>query len=124
MNTHTPHINLFIKFNNKNIFITIVNAVLNKVLGVYSCGSCGFKGRRKNSPFAASQLAKKVALKLLSAGYLYCNIRFNGISSHRYIILNTIIKTSLKDKNLTLVSIKDTTSVPFNGCRPSKRKSR
>ena len=124
MNIHTTHINLFIKFNNKNIFVTIVNTVLNKVLGVYSCGSCGFKGRRKNSPFAASQLAKKVALKLLSVGYLYCNISFNGISSHRYIILNTLIKTSLKDKNLTLVSIKDTTSVPFNGCRPSKRKSR
>ena len=124
MNIHTTHINLFIKFNNKNIFVTIVNTVLNKVLGVYSCGSCGFKGRRKNSPFAASQLAKKVALKLLSAGYFYCNISFNGISSHRYIILNTLIKTSLKDKNLTLVSIKDTTSVPFNGCRPSKRKSR
>ena len=124
MNIHTTHINLFIKFNNKNIFVTIVNTVLNKVLGVYSCGSCGFKGRRKNSPFAASQLAKKIALKLLSAGYYYCNISFNGISSHRYIILNTLIKTSLKDKNLTLVSIKDTTSVPFNGCRPSKRKSR
>nr|AXP85376.1 Rps11 [Apicomplexa sp. WK-2018_Corallicola] len=124
MNIHITPINLVIKFNNKNIFITIVNTVLNKVLGVYSCGSCGFKGRRKNSPFAASQLAKKVALKLLSAGYFYCNISFNGISSHRYIILNTLIKTSLKDKNLTLVSIKDTTSVPFNGCRPSKRKSR
>ena len=124
MNINNKHINLFIKFNNKNTFITIVNAGLNKVLGVYSCGSCGFKGRRKNSPFAASQLAKKVALKLLYAGYFYCNIRVNGISSHRYIILNTLIKTSLKDKNLTLVSLKDTTSVPFNGCRPSKRKSR
>nr|QJD07189.1 ribosomal protein S11 [Apicomplexa sp. corallicolid ex Leiopathes glaberrima] len=117
-------IKLVIKFNNKNTFITIVNTFLNKVLGVYSCGSCGFKGRRKNSPFAVSQLAKKVALKLLSAGYLYCNISFNGINSHRYIIINTLIKTYLKDKNLTLLSIKDTTSVPFNGCRPSKKKSR
>ena len=124
MNLNNTHITLFIKFNNKNTFVTIVNTVLKKVLGVYSCGSCGFKGRKKNSPFAASQLAKKVALKLLFAGYLYCKISFNGISSNRYIILNTLIKTYLKNKNLTIVSIKDTTSVPFNGCRPSKRKRR
>lgn len=117
-------INLNIKFNKKNTFITITLTENNKILNTYSCGSCGFKGRRKESPFVVSYLAKKIAIILLSAGYIYCNVKFKGISFNRYIILNTLIKTSYKDLKLILLSIKDTTSVPFNGCRPSKRKSR
>nr|WPW47580.1 ribosomal protein S11 [Coccidia sp. AB-2023a] len=117
-------INLNIKFNKKNTFITITIPNTNKVLGTYSCGSCGFKGRRKESPFAISHLTKKVAVILLSSGYRYCNVKLNGISSNRYLILNTLINTSYKNWNLNLVSIKDTTSVPFNGCRASKKKNR
>lgn len=121
----------FIKNTGHNTFISIFKekALLNEkntpsitLLRIFSCGLFGFKHRKKETPFACSILANKSALYALQNGAIYIRIIFRGISVLKKIILNTIMKTKYKSKQLRILSITDETRCPHNGCRAKKRK--
>ena len=99
-----------------NTLITVSDPSGNKVCGG-SAGVAGFKGTRKSTPFAASRAASQVAVDALDRGVRRVHVLVKGPGFGR----NTAIK-SLKAGGLEILSIKDITPFPHNGCRPKKRR--
>lgn len=99
-----------------NTLITITDLSGNKVCGG-SAGAAGFKGTRKSTPFAASEAAAKVTAEALKRGVRRVHVLVKGPGMGR----NMAIK-SLKNNGLDILSIKDITAIPHNGCRPRKRR--
>ena len=101
-------------FNNTIITVTDLSG---DTITWASAGSLGFKGSRKNTPFAAQTAAEKVALEALKNGMKNIEILVKGQGSGR----ETAIR-AIENVGLQISSIKDITSVPHNGCRPPKRR--
>ncbi len=101
-------------FNNTIVTITDVNG---NTLSWGSAGSAGFKGARKSTPFAAQIAAEKAATNALTVGLKKIDVIVKGQGSGR----ETAIR-ALQGSGLEILSIKDTTAVPHNGCRPPKRR--
>src|SRR3989344_9262974 len=80
-----------------------------------SSGSCGFKGTKKGTPFAASVAAETVAKKALEAGVKQVMVLVRGPGSGR----ETAVR-SLQAAGLSVLAIRDVTPLPHNGCRPPK----
>ena len=99
-----------------NTIITITNLVGDTVSWA-SSGSSGFKGARKGTPFAAQTAAEKAALNALGKGIKTVEIVVKGQGSGR----ETAIR-SLEGAGLEIISIRDITPVPHNGCRPRQRR--
>jgi len=99
-----------------NTIITITNLTGDTITWA-SAGSLGFKGSRKNTPFAAQTAAEKVALEALKNGMKNIEILVKGQGSGR----ETAIR-AMENVGLQISSIKDITSVPHNGCRSPKRR--
>lgn len=101
-------------FNNTLVSVTDMRG---NVVSWSSAGSCGFKGSRKSTPFAA-QTATEVAIKkAIEQGIRQVEINVSGPGSGR----ETAIR-SLQNFGLTILVIRDITSIPHNGCRPSKKR--
>ena len=101
-------------FNNSIVSITDLNG---DVIGWASSGSVGFKGTKKGTPFAAQLAAETVAKKAVDNGMKRINIFVKGPGSGR----ETAIR-AISAAGITVNTIKDTTAVPHNGCRPPKRR--
>jgi len=101
-------------FNNTIITVTDLSG---DTITWASAGSLGFKGSRKNTPFAAQTAAEKVALEALKNGMRNIEILVKGQGSGR----ETAIR-AIENVGIQISSIKDITSVPHNGCRPPKRR--
>ncbi len=99
-----------------NTLITVTDLMGNKVCGG-SAGTVGFKGTRKSTPFAASQASAQVAVEAAKKGVRRVHVLVKGPGMGR----NIAIK-SLKTGGLNVLSIKDITAMPHNGCRPKKRR--
>ena len=99
-----------------NTIITITN-VAGDTISWASAGSSGFKGARKSTPFAAQTAAEKAALDALGTGIKSVEILVKGQGSGR----ETAIR-AIEGAGFAISSIQDITSVPHNGCRPSKRR--
>lgn len=82
-----------------------------------SAGSCGFKGARKGTPFAAQSAAEDVAKKSVENGMRSVKVFVSGPGSGR----ETAIR-ALQVAGLEITLIKDVTPIPHNGCRPPKRR--
>ncbi|MBT6254370.1 30S ribosomal protein S11, partial [Candidatus Uhrbacteria bacterium] len=80
-----------------------------------SSGHMGFKGPKKSTPFAASQVAEDVVKKAAAYGVKEVNVFINGIGSGR----DSAVRT-LHAAGISILSVKDITPVPHNGCRPPK----
>ncbi|MFN4227795.1 MAG: 30S ribosomal protein S11 [Candidatus Ratteibacteria bacterium] len=106
-----------IKATFNNTIITITDQQGNVLLWG-SSGTSGFKGTRKGTPFAAQLAAENVAKR---AQALYnmkeVDVRVKGPGPGR----ETAIR-ALQSAGLNVVSIKDVTPIPHNGCRPPKRR--
>lgn len=99
-----------------NTIVTITDLTGNS-LSWASAGSAGFKGKRKSSPFAAQLASEKAALKAMEYGLRKVDVLVKGQGPGR----ETAIR-GLATKGLKLASIKDINSIPYNGCRPPKRR--
>jgi small subunit ribosomal protein S11 len=99
-----------------NTIITVTN-LTGDTITWSSAGSLGFKGSRKNTPFAAQTAAEKVATEALKNGMKNIEILVKGQGSGR----ETAIR-AIENAGLQISSIKDITSVPHNGCRSPKRR--
>nr|YP_003002204.1 30S ribosomal protein S11 [Aureoumbra lagunensis]ACS36916.1 30S ribosomal protein S11 [Aureoumbra lagunensis] len=99
-----------------NTIITITDASGNTI-SWSSAGSVGFKGARKGTPFAAQTAAEKASLTAMEQGLKRVDVVIKGQGSGR----ETSVR-ALEAVGLDVVSIKDITSIPHNGCRPPKRR--
>ncbi|OIO73247.1 MAG: 30S ribosomal protein S11 [Elusimicrobia bacterium CG1_02_37_114] len=80
-----------------------------------SAGSCGFKGTKKGTPYAAQIAASTAAKKAIDMGVKYTSVLVKGPGPGREIAIR-----SLQSAGLTITSIRDITPIPHNGCRPPK----
>lgn len=105
-----------IKTTFNNTIITICDILGNTVCWS-SSGTSGFKGTRKNTPFAAQTAARNAAIKAMDFGMEKVEVVIKGRGNGR----ETSIR-ALKSAGLAIVSIEDKTSVAHNGCRPPKKR--
>jgi len=105
-----------IKTTFNNTIITICD-ILGNTLCWASSGTSGFKGSRKNTPFAAQTAAKNAASKAMELGMEKIEIVIKGRGNGRESSIR-----ALKLAGLSIVSIEDKTSVAHNGCRPPKKR--
>ncbi|MBK9069938.1 MAG: 30S ribosomal protein S11 [Myxococcales bacterium] len=101
-------------FNNTIVSITDVSG---NVISWSSSGSCGFKGSRKSTPFAAQLAAEDAARKALEHGVRTVTVYIKGPGSGRESALRALASAGFK-----INLIRDVTPVPHNGCRPRKRR--
>jgi small subunit ribosomal protein S11 len=101
-------------FNNTIISIT---DPAGNVLSWSSSGVQGFKGSRKSTPFAAQLAAEDAVKKALEYGMKTVEVYVKGPGAGRESALR-----SLQSAGFNIVSIKDVTPIPHNGCRPPKRR--
>ncbi|OGS37087.1 MAG: 30S ribosomal protein S11 [Elusimicrobia bacterium RIFOXYB2_FULL_49_7] len=80
-----------------------------------SAGSCGFKGTKKGTPFAAQMTASNVAKRAIDLGVKQVTVMVKGPGPGR----ETAIR-GLQAAGLVITSIRDITPVPHDGCRPPK----
>lgn len=106
--------NIRTTFNNT---IITISDILGNTICWASSGSSGFKGARKNTPFAAQTAARNAALKAVEMGMEKVEVVVNGRGNGR----ETSIR-ALKTAGLNILSIEDKTAIPHNGCRPPKKR--
>ena len=105
-----------IKTTFNNTIITICD-ILGNTICWSSSGTSGFKGSRKNTPFAAQTAAKNAATKAIELGTEKIEIILKGRGNGRESSIR-----ALKSAGLSILSIEDKTSVAHNGCRPPKKR--
>jgi len=105
-----------IKATFNNTIITLTDNYGN-VISWSSAGTVGFKGSRKNTPFAAQQAAARAAKEAIDLGLSSVEVRVKGPGSGREAAIR-----SLNIAGLKISAIKDVTPIPHNGCRPPKRR--
>lgn len=99
-----------------NTIITISDRQGNAVVWS-SCGSVGFKGSKKSTPFAAQVAASNAAKKALEHGLKDVEVYVKGPGSGRESAIRAIAAAGLR-----ISAIRDVTPIPHNGCRPPKRR--
>ncbi len=99
-----------------NTMVTITDAQGNAI-SWSSAGTMGFKGSRKSTPYAAQVAAEDAAKKAQEHGLQTIEVNVRGPGSGRESALR-----ALQAAGLTITSIRDTTPIPHNGCRPPKRR--
>lgn len=105
-----------IKATFNNIIISISNST-GQVISWSSAGKMGFRGSKKNTPYAASQAAADCAKVAHEAGLRKVDVFVKGPGSGRESAIRTI-----QQSGIDVVSITDVTPLPHNGCRPPKRR--
>ncbi len=99
-----------------NTLITITDSQGNTIAWS-SAGTMGFKGSRKSTPFAAQMAAEDAGRKAQEHGMKELSVDVKGPGSGRESALR-----GLASIGFTIRSIRDTTPIPHNGCRPPKRR--
>lgn len=99
-------------YNNTIIAISDINGA---ILGWSSAGSLGFKGAKKATPYAATQIAADVTEKVRKYGIQELDVFVKGVGSGRESSIR-----ALSNNGFSLLAIKDITPIPHNGCRSKK----
>jgi len=82
-----------------------------------SAGKAGFKGSKKSTPFAATVAAENCGREAMNLGVRRVHVRVQGPGSGRESAIQALASVGLK-----VLSIKDVTPIPHNGCRPPKKR--
>jgi len=101
-------------FNNTIVSITDARG---NVVAWGSPGNAGFKGSRKSTPFAAQLASEAAGRKAFDLGMRKVDVRVKGAGGGRESAVR-----ALKNAGLEVLSIRDVTGVPHNGCRPKKKR--
>ena len=110
----TGIVHIAASFNNTLVSITDMQGNL---IAQCSSGARGFRGSRKGTPFAAQQAASEVARKAAEAGMREAEVRVKGPGGGRESAIRAIHQSGIR-----VLSIRDTTPIPHNGCRPPKKR--
>ncbi|MCX6724213.1 MAG: 30S ribosomal protein S11 [Candidatus Staskawiczbacteria bacterium] len=106
---------IYIASSYNNTILTLTNSK-GQVLAWKSAGSVGFKGTKKSTSFAASRVAEAIANICKKTGVVdKIEVLVKGIGAGRESAVRALIT-----QGLNVVSIKDITPIPHNGCRPKK----
>lgn len=101
-------------FNNTIVSITDARG---NVVAWGAPGNSGFKGSRKSTPFAAQLAAEAAARKAYDLGIRKVDVRVKGAGGGRESAVRAI-----KNVGIEVLTIRDVTGVPHNGCRPKKKR--
>ena len=99
-----------------NIIVSITNKK-GDVISWASAGKAGFKGSKKNTPYAAQVAANDAAKTAFDAGIRSAEVFVKGPGSGREAAIRAIDQSGIK-----VTVINDVTPMPHNGCRPPKRR--
>lgn len=105
-----------IKASFNNIIVSMTNAT-GQVISWSSAGKMGFKGSKKNTPYAAQMAAQNAAQAAYDLGLRKVEVFVKGPGAGRESAIRTIQNTGI---DVTI--IRDVTPLPHNGCRPPKRR--
>ncbi|WP_337043592.1 30S ribosomal protein S11 [Emticicia sp. 17c] len=105
-----------IKASFNNIIISVTNSQ-GQVISWGSAGKMGFKGSKKNTPYAAQMASQNCAQVAYDAGMRKAEVFVKGPGAGRESAIRTIQSTGIE-----VTSITDVTPLPHNGCRPPKRR--
>lgn len=105
-----------IKASFNNIIISMTNTS-GQVISWASAGKMGFKGSKKNTPYAAQIAAGDCAQKAYDLGLRKVDVFVKGPGAGRESAIRTI-----QNVGIEVTTIKDVTPLPHNGCRPPKRR--
>ena len=105
---------IYISSSYNNTLLTLTDSEGNALFQT-SAGKIGFKSAKKGTPFAASKVAETMAYSAQKLKIRKIKVFVKGVGPGR----DSAIR-SLAAKDLDIVSIKDTTPIPHNGCRPKK----
>lgn len=106
--------NIKATFNNTHITLT---DKYGNVIAWATAGTSGFKGSRKSTAYAATMAAEKVATEAVGMGLMRVDVRVKGPGSGRESAIRALAVAGLE-----VLSIKDITPLPHNGCRPPKKR--
>ncbi len=106
--------NIKASFNNTTISLA---DNFGNIISWATAGTAGFKGSRKNTPFAAQKAAEDAAKRAYDMGLRNVEVRVKGPGGGREASIRAI-----HTAGLTISVIRDITPVPHNGCRPPKKR--
>ena len=106
----------YISASFNNIIITLTNSS-GQVISWSSAGKMGFRGSKKNTPYAAQMAAENCSKVAYDLGLRKVKVYVKGPGSGRESAIRT-----LHSKGIEVMEIKDVTPLPHNGCRPPKRR--
>nr|ANP95937.1 ribosomal protein S11 [Pyrola rotundifolia] len=107
---------IHVQANLNNTIVTITD-VKGQVVSWSSAGTCGFRGRRKKTPFAAQTTVGNAIRTVVDQGMKQAKVMIKGPGRGRDAALRTIGKSRIR-----LTGIRDVTPMPHNGCRPPKKR--
>jgi small subunit ribosomal protein S11 len=113
-NFHTATVHVHSTFNNTIVTITDTSG---RVISWASGGSCGFKGARKSTPFAAQTAMEQATRQSRERGVKTAEVRLTGPGPGREPALRALYAAGI-----TVKLIRDVTPVPHNGCRPPNKR--
>jgi small subunit ribosomal protein S11 len=99
-----------------NIIISMTNST-GQVISWASAGKMGFKGSKKNTPYAAQTAAQDCATKAFEQGLRKVEVFVKGPGAGRESAIRTI-----QNSGIEITAIRDVTPLPHNGCRPPKKR--
>ncbi|HRK02526.1 MAG TPA: 30S ribosomal protein S11 [Oligoflexia bacterium] len=108
--------NVYIQASFNNTIVTITDSMGNVVCWS-TAGAKGFRGSRKNTPFAAQVAAEDAARKAADNGMRTVQVFVNGPGAGRESAVR-----AMQAAGLRVTFLKDITPIPHNGCRPPKRR--
>src|SRR6201995_1275244 len=110
-----PHGDVHISATFNNIIVSITNKT-GQVISWSSAGKMGFRGSKKNTPYAAQMAAQDCAKVATDAGLKRADVFVKGPGSGREGAMRALASVGIE-----VTSIKDVTPLPHNGCRPPKK---
>jgi small subunit ribosomal protein S11 len=105
-----------LKASFNNIIISMTNST-GQVISWASSGKMGFKGSKKNTPYAAQMAAQDCATKAYELGLRKVEVFVKGPGAGREFAIRTI-----QGAGIEVTAIRDVTPLPHNGCRPPKKR--
>jgi small subunit ribosomal protein S11 len=99
-----------------NIIISLTNKQ-GQVISWASAGKMGFKGSKKNTPYAAQMASSDAAKVAIDAGVKRVDVFVKGPGAGRESAIRALAQSGIE-----VTSIKDVTPLPHNGCRPPKKR--
>jgi small subunit ribosomal protein S11 len=105
-----------IKSTFNNIIISVTNST-GQVISWASAGKMGFRGSKKNTPYAAQVAAQNCGQVAFDLGMRKAEVFVKGPGAGRESAIRTI-----QNVGIEVTIIKDVTPLPHNGCRPPKRR--
>ena len=107
---------VYIQFTSNNTIITVTDNKKNTII-TGSAGLLGIKGSRRSTSYASQSIANLLGKKVFLLGIRYICIKTKGFGKGRFSSLKGLCLAGLN-----ILYISDLTNIPFNGCRPAKKR--